>query len=87
MGSGCGSVGRVVASDSRDPPFESSHPQIFILNINCQLYWKEENKEKEGGDCPFLIKVYNIDDFPSKSFTLQFAIVNRFKDKASYLSR
>ena len=28
MGSGCGSVGRTVASDSRGPRFESSHRQI-----------------------------------------------------------
>ena len=37
-GSGCGSVGRVVASDIRGPRFESSHQQVFIMNIftvNC----------------------------------------------------
>ena len=37
-GSGCGSVGRAVASDTRDPVFESSHRRNFILNIlivNC----------------------------------------------------
>ena len=33
MGSGCGSVGRVVASDSRDPQFESSHRQTFIEHL------------------------------------------------------
>ena len=35
MGSGCGSVGRAVASDTRGPRFESSHWQkfIYILNI------------------------------------------------------
>ena len=38
MGSGGGSVGRVVASNSRGPRFESSHRQKFILNIYCQLY-------------------------------------------------
>ena len=37
-GSGCGSVGRVVASDSRGPQFESSHRRKFILNIYCQLH-------------------------------------------------
>ena len=31
--SGCGSVGRTVASDTRGPQFESSH---------WQLYWKDE---------------------------------------------
>ena len=49
LGSGCGSVCRAVASDSRGPQFESSHWQKFILNIYCQLYWKDENKEKEAG--------------------------------------
>ena len=36
-GQGCGSVGRVVASDYRGPWFESSHQQKFILNVYCQL--------------------------------------------------
>ena len=49
MGSGYGSVGRAVASYSRGPQFESSHQQNFILNIYCQLYRKDENKEKEAG--------------------------------------
>ena len=54
MGSGCGSVGRAVASDSRGQRFESSLGQKFILNIYCQLYWKDENKEKEAENGPFL---------------------------------
>ena len=53
LGSGCGSVGRAVASNSRGPLFVSSHRQKYILNINCQLYWKDENKEKEAGNGPF----------------------------------
>ena len=53
QGSGGGSVGRAVASDSRGPLFESSYWQKFILNIYCQLYWKDENKEKEAGNSPF----------------------------------
>ena len=57
MGSGCGSVGRAVTSDTRGPRFKSSHKQKskFILNI-CLLsivYWKDENKEKEVGYGPF----------------------------------
>ena len=37
LGNGCGSVGRAVASDTRGPPFESSHRQKFIqlFSINC----------------------------------------------------
>ena len=33
LGSGCGSVGRAVASVTRGPRFESSHRQTFILDI------------------------------------------------------
>ena len=56
-GSGCGAVGRAVASKTRGPRFESSHQQkfIYILNI-CLLstvYRKDENKEKEAGNGPF----------------------------------
>ena len=32
-GSGCGSVGRAVISDTRGPLFESSHRLIFIKNV------------------------------------------------------
>ena len=56
LGSGCGSVGRAVASDTRGPRFESSHRQkfIFILNICLMstVYWKDENK-KEAECGPF----------------------------------
>ena len=53
MGSGCDSVGRAVASDSRGPRFEFSHWQKVILNIYSQLYWKDKNNEKEAGNSPF----------------------------------
>ena len=48
LGSGCGSVGRAVASDTRGPRFEYSHRQKFIYwtFIYCGLFWKDENKEK-----------------------------------------
>ena len=55
MGSGGGSVGRAVAPDSRGPRLESSHRKKIILNI-YSLYWKDENKEKEAGNGPFLKK-------------------------------
>ena len=35
MGSGCGSVGKAVASDTRDPRFESSHWQNLYVLPNC----------------------------------------------------
>ena len=43
----------VVASVSRGPRFESSHWQKIKLNVYCQLFWKDENKEKEAGKGPF----------------------------------
>ena len=63
MGSGCDSVGRAVASDTRGPWFKSSHRQklMYILNI-CLLstvYWKDENNEKEAGNGPFFKKMFN----------------------------
>ena len=62
---GCGSVGRVVASGSRGPQFESSHWQIKSLNVYCQLYWKDENKEKEAMNGPFLKKTLKNGPTPS----------------------
>ena len=53
LGSGCGSVGRAVASDSRSSRFEYSHKNI--LNNYIQLLWKDENK-KEAENGPFLKK-------------------------------
>ena len=36
MGSGWGSVDRMVASDTRGPRFKSSHQQIlYLLTANC----------------------------------------------------
>ena len=49
MGSGCGTVGRSVASDTRNLQFGSRHRPNFIY----QLYnRKDENKEKEAGNGP-----------------------------------
>ena len=62
VGSGCGSVGRAVASYTRGPRFESSHQQkcIYIEHfVNCQLCiekTKIKKKKKEAGDGPFLKK-------------------------------
>ena len=56
MGSGWGSVGRTVASDAKGPQFESRQQQKFsmkIFSVNC---WKDENKDKEAGNGPFLQK-------------------------------
>ena len=52
LGSGCASVGRAVASDTRGPWLKSSHRQKFIYVLNIRflstVYWKDENNEKEA---------------------------------------
>ena len=55
-GSGCGAVGRVVASCTRGPGFESSHRQL-LLNIYLLLTVCRKNgkrKKKEAANGPFI---------------------------------
>ena len=53
MVSGCDPVGRMVASNTRDPWFIPRHWQNFIYQFIYQLYnRKDENKEKEAGNGP-----------------------------------
>ena len=52
LGSDCGSVGRAVSFDTRDPQFESSDRQI-LFTINCCIKNCNETtniKEKEAGN-------------------------------------
>ena len=54
-GSGCCSDGLAVATDSR-----GSNPvigKIYWTFDYYQLYWRDENKEKEAGNGPFIILV------------------------------
>ena len=53
QGSECGAVGRAVASNTRDPQFESSHSQK-ILCTYFQMHWKEENKRKVAKNVPIV---------------------------------
>ena len=54
QGSGCGSVGRAVASNTRGPRFKSSHRQKFInieqllYTINCVLKRRKIKKKRPG---------------------------------------
>ena len=59
-GSGGGSVGRAVASNSRGPWFKSSHWQKLYWTFTVNCIWKDKNKEKEAGNGPFLEHVWNI---------------------------
>ena len=47
LGSGCGSVGSAVASNTRGPQFDSSHRQTFIMYIFIVNCWRGKNKEAE----------------------------------------
>ena len=55
--SGCGSVGRAVASNTRDQLFESSHRQNCITNIFTISCWNkcrnDENEQKEAWNGPY----------------------------------
>ena len=54
MGSGCGSVGRAVTSNTRGPRFESSHRQKFInieqllYTVNCVMKRQKIKKKRPG---------------------------------------
>ena len=49
MGSGGGSVGRAVTTNTRGSGFKSSHRKALpILPIYYQLYWKDEKKKRLG---------------------------------------
>ena len=55
MGSGCGSVGTVVASDTRGAQFESVIGEISIehlITVNC--IEKTKIKQKESRNGPFM---------------------------------
>ena len=58
QGSGCDSVGRAVASDTRGPRFESSHRQIYYLYwtyIYCQLCIEKTKIKTRPGMAHFLL--------------------------------
>ena len=43
-GSGCGTIGRAVTSETRDPQFESHYWHIFIDYLQHCVNTKDENK-------------------------------------------
>ena len=52
MGSGCGSVGGAVTSNTRGPRFESSHRRNFIHVFTINSIEKTKRKEKRGREWP-----------------------------------
>ena len=78
-GSGCGSVGREVASNSRGPRFKSSHRQKFIniehlYTVNCVLK-RQKEKEKEAGNGTFLKKTLHGINLFLRQFLRRFLLV------------
>ena len=55
-GSGCGSLGRAVASDTRGPRIKSSHWRKNYSFNHYQLDWKDKNKEKRDREWHIFIK-------------------------------
>ena len=52
-------VAQLVERSLLKPKGRGSNPvigKIYWAFVFCQLYWKDENKEKEAGTCPFLKK-------------------------------
>ena len=49
LGSGCRSFGRAVVSNTRNPRFESSHWQNFIMNIFTVIVEKTKITKKRPG--------------------------------------
>ena len=63
-GSGCGTVGRAVASNTRGPGFESSHRQLLLNNyLLLTVCRKDENKEKEAHFLKRLFLSFNFIPF------------------------
>ena len=56
MSSGCSSVGKVVASNTRDARFESSHRQTVYYLLAVKCIEKTKRKEKETGVGAFFKK-------------------------------
>ena len=56
---GCGSVGRVVASDSRGPWFESNYRQKFYWTFTVSCVEKTTIKHKDAGNRP-IFKISNL---------------------------
>ena len=73
MGSGCGSVGREVAFDTRGPRFDSSYRQNFIEHlfiINCIEKTKINKKDKINCCAnklliPFMDLAHRVSTIPS----------------------
>ena len=76
-GSGGGSVGRPVASDTKNLRFESRHRQNLIYQLYNQNTEKTKIEEKEAGNCPSLKKISMTDAF----FTAKRTLMSTYRPK------
>ena len=54
--SGCGAVGKAIASNTRDSQFESSQRQYYLLSTIKNCFEKTKIKKKEAGKWPIFKK-------------------------------
>ena len=60
MDRGCASVGSIVASDSRDPWFDSSHRQNLFSMFTFNCIEETNIKKNEARNGPFKVYFQNI---------------------------
>ena len=78
-------VERSLLTLPRDPRFESSHRQFYLLPTVFKMYWKDENKGKRGRERAIKIfeKVYTkIDTFSSQYTRDDFSTIAATKNLA-----
>ena len=59
-GTGSGCVAQLVERSLPMPEVRGSTPvigKIYWTFVYCQLYWKDENKEKRGQEWPIFLKI------------------------------
>ena len=62
LDSGGGSVGKAVASENQRSAVRlPTSPKFLLNNDYCQLYWKDENKEKRGREWPIFLKKLSLE--------------------------
>ena len=61
LGSGCSTGGRALTSNTRDPLFESSHRQYYLLSSVLKIVLKDENKEKRSREWPNFLREKTLD--------------------------
>ena len=67
-GSGCGSVGRAVTSDTRDPRFESRHWQNFI---NCTIEKTKIKKKRPSLKNPLITSDIGVNRAEFRAFLFE----------------